>query len=194
MLVLPESPGAAAACVEDALSALSAIGPQVTEAEARLAEGPGAAEPALAALQRSADAALAALRHLLDVLPEPVPSAYAPQPGLADAYREARRRAAAGTLSVAVGDVGQVPAGVQLLVHHALVAGLALHDRRGGTAAVRLDRRGGTLVLALDLGPAAGEPWAPFPGLDERTALYGGVLRWDGRRLDLRVPLAEAAK
>ena len=181
---------------EQVVDALAVIPPQAASAEALALADADAAQRAVAALQRSAEGALDALRRLLTVLPEAVASPYAPQPTLADVHEEAARRAGDGRVRfVLARDVGHVPAGVQLVVHHAMLAGLELVDRSGGAACVRLDRRGEAIVLSvvMERSAPADEAEIALAGVALRARLYGGAVRWTaGRRLTLTIPDVDA--
>ena len=182
---------------EQVVDALAVIPPQAASAEALVSADVDAAQRAVAAVQRSAEGALGALRRLLTVLPEAVASPYAPQPTLDDVRLEAARREAEGQVRFTIArDLGRVPAGVQLVVHHAMLAGLSLVDRTGGAACVRIKRRGEAIVLSMVLERAAdpAEAEAALTGVALRARLYGGAVRWtEGRRLTLTIPELDAA-
>lgn len=177
---------------EQVVDALGVIPPQAAWAEALVAADVDAAKRAVAALQRSAEGALDALRRLLLVLPEGVGSPYSPQPGLAEVRFEAERRGDAGPIRfILERDVGRVPAGVQLVVHHGFAAGLHLIDRTRTTATVRLCRRSDAVVLSvvLDEPADAADADPVVAAVALRAELYGGAVRWTaGRRLTLTVP------
>jgi hypothetical protein len=177
---------------EQVVDALAVIPPQAAAAEALVPGDVEAARRAVAAVQRSAEGALDALRRLLTVLPEAVASPYAPQPTLDDVRLEAARRAAGGQVRFSIArDLGRVPAGVQLVVHHAMLAGLGLVDRAGGEACVRIGRRGEAIVLSMVMERAAepADAESALAGVALRAQLYGGALRWTaGRRLTLTIP------
>ena len=117
---------------EQVVDALAVIPPQAASAQELVQGDVEAAQRAVAAVQRSAEGALDALRRLLVVLPDGATSPYAPQPSLADVRFEASRRAADGRVRFTIAhDLGRVPAGVQLVLHHALLAGLGLVGRSG---------------------------------------------------------------
>ena len=181
---------------EQVVDALAVIAPQASSAQALVSADVDAAGRAVAAVQRSAEGALEALRRLLLVLPEGVGSPYSPQPGLAEVLFEATRRSAQSDAVTFVlsRDLGRVPAGVQLVLHHGFVAGLALHDRAGGRATVRLCRRRDAAVLSVVLEERAdaAEAEAALAGISLRAGLYGGAVRWSaGRRLTLTMPVVQ---
>ena len=186
-----------AVLTEQVVDALAVIPPQAAWAEALVAADVDAARRAVAALQRSAEGALDSLRRLLLVLPEGIGSPYSPQPGLAEIHLEAEQRGVTGPVRfVLERDLGHVPAGVQLVVHHGFAAGLALVDRTGARATVRMCRRAGAIVLSVVLAEpvddADAEPAIAAVAL--RADLYGGAVRWTaGRRLTLTVPVEEQA-
>lgn len=177
---------------EQVVDALAVIPPQAASAEALVVADVEAAQRAVQALQRSAEGALDALRRLLPVLPGGVGSPYAPQPSLADVHLEAARRAGDPRIRFALDrDLGRVPAGVQLVVHHGFAAGLELADATGGGACVRLCRRGEAIVLSvvLDEPPAPLDAEAAVAAVSLRAHLYGGAVRWTaGRRLTVTIP------
>jgi hypothetical protein len=180
------------------VDALAVIGPQTASAEALVLAGSPAAGRAIDAVRRSAEEALHALRLLMDALPGPAEerSPFAPQPGLAELRREAGRRGADGRIAFEMGELGRVPAGVQLVLHHALTAGLALLDEFGCTARVRLSRVRDDVVLAFALDAPATHPrtGAWLDAVRARAALYGGTVGWrDARRLVVRLPVAGGA-
>lgn len=181
---------------EQVVDALAVIAPQASSAQALVAADVDAAGRAVAAVQRSAEGALEALRRLLLVLPEGVGSPYSPQPGIAEVLFEVTRRSAESDAVTFVlpSDLGRVPAGVQLVLHHGFTAGLALADRTGGHATVRMCRRRDAVVLSVVLEERAdpGEAEAALAGISLRAALYGGAARWSaGRRLTLTLPVGE---
>ena len=187
-----------AVLTEQVVDTLGVIAPQAAWAEALVAADVDGARRAVAAVQRSAEAALDALRRLLLVLPAGPEPPYAPQPGLADVYlEEAQRRGDARVTFALSRRLGHVPAGVQLVVHHALTAGLDLADRSAAHASVRLCRRGTAIVLSVVLDAAADPVHAEdaVAVVALRASLYGGAVRWTaGRRLTVTVPVEEPAR
>src|SRR4051812_35745666 len=111
---------------------------------------PALAKAATAAVRRAAEDALVAAL----ALPAPAGGArvgYAPQPGLAEIYGRAGTATDGGPVAYDLQrNLGNVAAGVQLVIHHAIEAALALHDDPRRPALVRLGRSGGDLVLTVD--------------------------------------------
>jgi hypothetical protein len=123
-------------------------------------------------------------------LPAPERTRYDPQPGLAELYAAARDAVADGDhidFQLA-SEPGHMSAGLQLLVHQAVDAGLAA--RTGADhATVRLTRHGEHVEVAVELGTAHERNPADIAKVSRVAALYGGAITWvDDSRLVLRVP------
>ena len=165
---------------------------------------PGAAREALDTITTVGEQALAEMRRALGVLrvdsddPDrsPVPGLDA-LPELLDTYRDAGLPCTAE-----IGDVPELPAGLQLSVYRIVQECLTNSARHGGVAArVRLASGGGDLSLEVvdcgggqDLGRGTGNGLA---GIRERAEMFGGTLvagplPEGGHRVLVTIPLRGA--
>ena len=182
--------------VDQVADALALIPRRAAAARGLVGEGDPRAERAVVAVARAALEALEGLRVLLPLVSDTSEPPFAPVPGLAEVRLEAARRAhdprVCFDLDLGPG-FGRVPAGVQLVLHHAVTTALALHDAGTGTLAVRLLREGGHLELAAGFGPGPTATPAGLVAIRRRATLYGGRVRWvQGRLLVVRIPVPES--
>jgi signal transduction histidine kinase len=158
---------------------------------------------ALADIERTGRAATTELRRMLGVLRAPGSETAPLRPAetLADLTGIVEAARVGGvTAALAVEELGDVSAGVQLTVCAVVREALANTARHAGPAAARVAvrRAGGAVsVIVEDDGPAPG--WQPHPGagqgltgLGERVATLGGALRAEpagpGFRVTARLP------
>nr|WP_237417651.1 histidine kinase [Actinomadura rayongensis] len=189
---------------------VSAISMHAGVARMELAGGPGsAARRSVSQVEAASRSAMADLRRLLDVLHGQDPSPDRRQPGLGDIDELLDRVRAAGPpvhLTVA-GDLGRLPAALDLAAYRILQEALtnALRHGDGGQVTVALGRADGD--LALDVANTLGapprrdcaSPGRGLAGVRQRVALHGGAFRCgpsaDGRgwRLAVRLPVEDEA-
>ena len=176
-----------------------------------LARDPQRAIEAAALIERTGREALSEMRHLLGVLHAgDEAAALAPQPTLHELGALIERSRAAG-LPVELhvtGELGELPAGVDLAAYRVVQEALTNALKHGGGhAEVRVDRGGDELLLTVsDHGDGTPRPRAEsgghgLVGMRERVRVIGGDLRagprpGGGFEVEARLPLqgeAEAA-
>jgi hypothetical protein len=177
--------------IEQVRDALVQIPPRVAVAHALVEHADPRAGRAVGAVARSALEALDGLRGLLPLVGGGADAPYAPVPGLAEVRLEAARRAQDPRISFTLDRTfGRVPAGVQLVLHHALTTCLAVHDAGTGAAAVRLHRRRDAIELVVAFDGVPGPAAEAVAAMAARAALYAGRVDWADRcALLLWIPL-----
>ena len=189
----------------------------VVQAEAGEAQLPAddASAECLRAIQRVGRSTLTELRGLLSALgedtggPDQPDPLRAPSPRLRDADLLIGELAAAG-LAVDLsleGDVGQLPAGVDLAAYRILQEALTNALRHAGTATVRARVLAGPDEVVVDVVDAGGGHRANghdphvghgLVGMRERVRLYGGEVQAgptdDGFRVHARIPVPAVAE
>jgi signal transduction histidine kinase len=186
---------------------LSIVVLQLVGAAALLETGAVAgASGKLAAAESSARLALDEMRRLLALLgPDAVDEGLAPQPGLRDlsCLVEEARQAGASVSLVVDGDLGPVPAGVDLAAYRIVQESLTnvLRHSRPPDCTVRVALSGATLeVEVLDEGAAPAMPTGRagrgLAGVRERAALYQGSAEIGPREgrgfgVSVRLPVAD---
>ena len=176
-----------------------------------LARDPQRAIEAAALIERTGREALSEMRHLLGVLHAgDEAAALAPQPTLHELGALIERSLAAGLpVELAVsGELGELPAGVDLAAYRVVQEALTNALKHGGgRAEVRVDHVGDELLLTVsDTGGGTPRPRAEsgghgLVGMRERVRVIGGDLRagprpGGGFEVEARLPLqgeAEAA-
>ncbi|WP_103564300.1 sensor histidine kinase [Actinomadura rubteroloni] len=166
-----------------------------------------AAHRSMSEVEDASRSAMADLRRMLDVLHGQDPSPDRRQPGLGDIDELLDRvRAAGPTVHLTVeGDVGRLPAALDLAAYRILQEALtnALRHGDGGQVTAWIGRADGR--LALEVGNTLGAPPRRDPaspgrglaGVRQRVALHGGEFRCgpsgDGRvwRLAVRLPVGD---
>ncbi len=179
-----------------------------SESGAATADDPDRARAAFATIAGSGREALGELRRLLGLLrDEEESAAVAPQPGLArlDELVADTRAAGLAVDAQVDGDLGDLPAGVDLTAYRIVQEALTNALRHAHTsAAVRVGRDGGALVVEVrnplaEQAPANGYgAGRGLAGMRERVRVYDGELtaRAEGSEwvVHAALPVAEAGR
>jgi hypothetical protein len=178
--------------VSDELLAQIAAALAVVPAEAELLRsGRRPADTAIDTAARAAHEAVRELRRLLPAVPRAEDAPLSPVPGLAEIRLTALHRRHDRRVRIEIErGLGGLPAGVQLALHHAVAAVLALHDAGAGTSSIQLHRAGGDVELLALLGGKVSAPTREtIASVERRAVLYGGTATWTPGRLLLRLPI-----
>jgi signal transduction histidine kinase len=177
---------------------------QAGAARLLLAEGPERAREPLLSVEETGRQALAEMRRLLGILrTEDGEAALAPQPGMADLSSLVERVRQAGLpVDVTVaGGPKALPAGIDLAAYRIVQDALAYALAHAGPAHARVTVSYGAGALDLEIaddGPARRDD-APLVAVQERVAVYGGVLEagprsGGGYAVHAHLPLAPASR
>jgi len=148
-------------------------------------EEPAVARAALTAIETAGRQGLTEMRRLLGLLTGPSDASVSPQPSLRDLDdMVARVRTAGVPVDVTVtGDVGALPAGVDLAAYRIVQEALTNVLKHAGPAAVQVVIRAGCGAVDVEVCDDGRGSGTPSPGghglvgMRERAALYGGTVQ-----------------